>query len=409
MESSGSEHGSPTGSRRRRIFAAADANRVPLRTILTIWALCIATFIGYKLILHLHAILLVVVVSALLAAILNPFVGAVQRLQIKGWQPHRGQAVAVVFTFFLLVFAGVATAFGYPLVNAVVHFANRAPDLVKQAEHGKGWIGHLVQKFQIQSKVQQYAPKLATAAQNLAKPALSFGKATVTAVLGFVTIVMLTLFTLLELPRMGARMARTMSEERVAEGRRIAVAVSESVTRYVLGRVVMSLIAFIASFILLFFTHCPFVLLLALWVAIVDVLPIVGGFLQFVVITPVALSHSVSTGIVVGVVWLVYMQVENHILNPVIMSKAVKLSPLVVLLAVLTGASVGGVVGSLFGGLVGAFFAIPVAGAIQVVFRELWDQTAGPEPLSDLPMAPGSTGDPVPAGSGTPGVEGDGA
>ena len=130
-----------------------------------------------------------------------------------------------------------------------------------------------------------------------------------------------------------------------------------------LGRGLMALIAGVASFVLLLITGTPFPLLLALWVLLADVLPIVGGFLQFVIIVPIALFHSLGGGIAVAIVWLVYMQFENHILNPVVLSRAVKMSALVVLLAVLVGASLGDVAGSIFGGLIGALFAIPVAGA----------------------------------------------
>ncbi len=72
---------------------------------------------------------------------------------------------------------------------------------------------------------------------------------------------------------------------------------------------------------------------------------------------------------------LVYTQVENHILNPVIMSKTVKISPLLVLLAVLVGASLGSLVGGVFGGFVAALLAIPLAGALQVLVREAWQAT----------------------------------
>ena len=91
------------------------------------------------------------------------------------------------------------------------------------------------------------------------------------------------------------------------------------------------------------------------------------------------------------VVFLVYTQVENHILNPVIMSKTVRISPLLVLIAVLVGASLGSLVGGLFGGFVAALLAIPAAGALQVLVREAWQVTAPPPapPEDDAPAAPG--------------------
>jgi len=78
------------------------------------------------------------------------------------------------------------------------------------------------------------------------------------------------------------------------------------------------------------------------------------------------------------VVFLVYTQLENHILNPVIMSKTVRISPLLVLISVLVAASLGDWVGGLFGGFVAALLAIPAAGALQVITREAWRLTAPP-------------------------------
>src|SRR6202042_2449976 len=87
---------------------------------------------------------------------------------------------------------------------------------------------------------------------------------------------------------------------------------------------------------------------------------------------------SLPAGLVTLVVFLVYTQLENHILNPVIMSKTVRISPLLVLVSVLVAASLGDWVGGLFGGFVAALLAIPFAGAFQVIVREAWRLTAPP-------------------------------
>jgi hypothetical protein len=122
----------------------------------------------------------------------------------------------------------------------------------------------------------------------------------------------------------------------------------------------------------------PFPLLWALWVALVDFLPMIGGALAGIPVVIFAAFHSLTAGIVTLVVFLVYTQLENHILNPVIMSKTVRISPLLVLISVLVAASLGDWVGGLFGGFVAALLAIPAAGALQVITREAWRLTAPP-------------------------------
>jgi predicted PurR-regulated permease PerM len=124
----------------------------------------------------------------------------------------------------------------------------------------------------------------------------------------------------------------------------------------------------------------PFPLLWALWVALVDFIPVVGGALAGIPTVLFAAGHSLSAGIATLIVFLVYTLIENHVLNPIVMSRTVRINPLLVLLSILIGASIGSWIGSSFGAFVLAVVAIPIAGAIQVVIGELWRETAPAEP-----------------------------
>ena len=151
---------------------------------------------------------------------------------------------------------------------------------------------------------------------------------------------------------------------------------NRSVTGYMLGNILTSMIAGLVVFVTLLVTGVPFPFLWALWVALVDFLPMIGGALAGIPTVLFAAAHSLTAGIVTLVVFLVYTQVENHILNPVVMSQTVRVNPLLVLLSILIGASIGDWIGGTFGAFVAALLAIPAAGAIQVVTRELWQTTA---------------------------------
>jgi len=151
-----------------------------------------------------------------------------------------------------------------------------------------------------------------------------------------------------------------------------------SVSGYMLGNVLTSLIAGVVSGVTLAILGVPFALLLGAFVALVDLLPLVGGLLAGVPVVVIAAIHSVPAGIVMLIVFLVYQQIENHVLNPVIMSKTVRLNPFWVLLAVLIGAALGGKIGGDLGTFVGALIGIPVGGALQVAVREV---RLGPDAL----------------------------
>ncbi len=122
----------------------------------------------------------------------------------------------------------------------------------------------------------------------------------------------------------------------------------------------------------------PFPYLWALWVALVDFLPMIGGALAGIPTVLFAAAHSLTAGIVTLVVFLIYTQLENHVLNPIVMSRTVRVNPLLVLLSILVGGEIGSWIGGIFGAFVGALLAIPAAGAIQVVVREVW-QDHGPD------------------------------
>jgi predicted PurR-regulated permease PerM len=362
-------------TRLERLWAAAEARHIPLRAILVSVGVVAATFVAGKLIYRLRDVILLMVVAGFIALILNPLVLAVQRWLV----PRRGWAVAVVTLLGMLVFAGLAVAFGYPLVNGITHLAQNLPKYVDQAQHGKGWIGHLVTRYHVQSWVQKNAPKLVSFGQSLAKPALSLGKGALSLLISLLTIFILALMLLLEGPKLRTGVLNVMSPARAERYSRIARDVNRSVSGYMFGNLLTSLIAGLVVFVTLLITGVPFPFLWALWVALVDFLPMIGGALAGIPTVLFAVTHSLSAGIITLVVFLIYTQIENHVLNPIVMSKTVRVNPLLVLVSILVGASIGSWIGGVFGAFVAALVAIPFAGAMQVLVREIW-QTTAPQP-----------------------------
>jgi predicted PurR-regulated permease PerM len=363
----------PAGARIARLWKAADRSGVPLRTIIVAVLVVAFFYLSGKLIYRLRDVILLILVAGFVALILNPLVLVMQRYVVK----RRGLAVTMVTLVALVVFMGLAYAFGYPLVEAITHLANRLPSYVASAQSGKGWIGHLATKYHVQHWVSQNAPKLVTYAQNLTKPVLSVGSAALSLLIELVTIFILVLLLLLEGPRLRRGFLGLLSPGQAAEVASVSSEVNRAVVGYMLGNFLTSIICGFVVFVTLMIVGVPFPGLWALWVALVDFLPMIGGALAGIPVVLFAAFHGLGAGIVTLIVFLVYTQIENHVLNPIIMSKTVRISPLLVLLAVLIGASIGSWVGGLFGGFVAALLAIPAAGALQVIVREAW-QLSGP-------------------------------
>jgi predicted PurR-regulated permease PerM len=357
---------------RSRAGDAATRRGVPLATIVTTVVVAVLVIDVNALVILVLWVLRSLILSLLLAGFVAVLLSApVHFLERRGMR--RTPAAVVVTLVAVVVFVGILAAFTAPLVEQVTAFANKLPTLVKQAEHGKGWVGHLVTRFHLQRFVQHNLPKLTHNVLSGLKPAqaLSVGKAAISTVVTLSLIAVLAFFLLIEGPALWGSILRTMSPQRAARVAHVYHESSRSVTGYMFGNALTSIIAGIIVFITLTILGVPFAPLLGVWVGLVDLLPLVGGLLAGAPVIVIATLHSVTAGIIMAIVFLAYQLTENHVLNPVIMSRTVRLNPLWVMLSVVVGAALGGRVGSGLGAFVGALLGIPIGGAIQVAAREI--------------------------------------
>jgi predicted PurR-regulated permease PerM len=316
-------------------------------------------------------------VSLLLAMALNPGVDALQRRGIR----HRGSAAAIVYLLVTAVIAGIGALVLPTLIQQVADFVNALPGYVHDLTTGRGPLGFLETKYHVVERVQKAVSGGGSgAASSLAggaSAALDVTRSVVTFVAAVVTITFLTLFMLLEGPRWVSRSIELLPTERRAEWREIADDVYQLVGRYVTGNLLISLIAGTATTIVLLALGVPFALALGLLVAVLDLIPLAGATLAAIVVTLVALTDSVTSAIIVAVFFILYQQIENHLLQPLVYGRTVRLSPLAILLSVLIGSQVAGIVGALV--------AIPVGGTIQILLEHWQRHRRGPgdEPAGD--------------------------
>jgi predicted PurR-regulated permease PerM len=320
--------------------------------------------------------------SLLLALALNPAVEAFQRLGVR----RRGAAAALVYLAVAAVIAGIAALIIPTLVQQVGDFIDAVPGYVQQLTAGRGPLGFLERDYHVVERVRKAVASGgggagAGALAGGASTALDVTRSVVTFVAAVVTITFLTLFMLLEGPAWIDRSISMLPERIQPAWREIADDIYHLVGRYVTGNLLISLIAGTATTIVLLALGVPFALALGLVVAILDLIPLAGATLGAIVVTLVALSHSLTAAIIVLVFFIVYQQVENHLLQPLIYGRTVRLSPLAILLSVLIGSQLAGVIGALA--------AIPVGGTIQVLLDH-WQASRRPP---EDPMPP-----PEPAG-----------
>jgi predicted PurR-regulated permease PerM len=328
----------------------------------------------------LHNVLIELLISVFLAIALNPLVSATERrLHLK-----HGPASVLVFLATILVVVLFLIVIFTPLYNEVRSFTAHLPEYLDKAEKSR-LFKDLDQRYDILKKLREQSQSLPNRLPATASAALGLAGTVANAVFETITILFLTLFLLLELPSLGRSIVSLLPPEQADTAIRMQGEISQTVARYVATNIAVSIFAGIITWISLIILGVPFALVLALLMGLFDLLPLIGATLGGAIVVIVAtITVGVTAGLIMIVVLVVYQQTENHLVQPIVMKRSVAVSPLIVILSVLTGAALLGILGALL--------AIPVAGSIQIVLRdvvaarrmrvaELYSMSGRPPPL----------------------------
>ena len=336
------------------------------RAVLVVLGIILAGIVMIEILQAARGVLIWIFVAIFLALALNPAVDWVQQRGVR----RRGLAVGIVFVGAILAIAALGATFVPTLVAQVNDFIDAVPGYAEDLTAGRGPLGFLEREYQITERVREAIEEGGAAGVlGFSGTALAVTKGVVTAVVATITIAFLTLFMLLEGPTWVERFYGLLPEEKQPRWRAVGEDVYRTIGGYVTGNLAISLIAGIVSTSVLLALGVPFAVALGLLVALLDLIPLAGATIAAVIVTTVGFLDSTTSGIVLLVFFIVYQQLENHLLQPVVYGRTVQLSPLAVLVAVLIGAELAGVVGALA--------AIPLAGAIQVVLRDWLNHRRG--------------------------------
>jgi predicted PurR-regulated permease PerM len=325
-------------------------------TVLAVLGIAIAVGLLLEIIWIARHIITWVLIAVFLTLALNPAVEWFQRRGVRS----RGLATAITVLLTLAGFAALGALFIPTLVHEVNGFAHALPGYVDDITHRRGRLGFLESKYHITQRVRDAVESGgATKLLGLTGTAVAITKGIITAIVATVTIVFMTVFMLLEGPLWVERFFALLPESSRDRWRGVGHQIYRTVGGYVTGNLLISVIAGISSTIVMVALGVPYAVALGLLVAILDLIPLAGATLAAIIVSAVGFIHSIVAGIVLIVFFIVYQQIENHLLQPLVYSRTVRLSPLVILISVLIGAELAGVLGALA--------AIPVAGTIQVL------------------------------------------
>jgi predicted PurR-regulated permease PerM len=344
------------------------------RTVVSVALILVGLAVALWVVYASRHVLTWVLVALFLALAINP---AVERLQRATGLVKRGAAAAIIYLITLAVLVGLGFVLIAPLVDQVRGLADAAPGYVNDVTKGRGPLGFLETKYHIVEKVRHATQGGGSNIVGGASTALSITRSVLTAIAGIVTVAFLTFFMVLEGPAWWERIVGLAAPENRPRYRALGDRIAATISGYVTGNLLISLIAGAGTALVLFLCGVPFALALGLLVAVLDLIPLAGATIAGIIIVTIALLQSLTVGVIVAVFFIVYQQLENHLLQPLVYGRTVELSPLAVLISVLVGAELAGVLGALM--------AIPVAGALQIAFldwREARAAAAPPPPRS---------------------------
>ena len=340
----------PLGSLGRRFN-----RRSPFYIGLTASAGVAVTYGAVRLLGSLSSVLVLIGVAFFLALGLEPAASWFVNRKLPRWA-----ATTLVFAIFLAMVGAFVAAAVPPLVQQASELIKQAPHYLQQAQDHSSAIGRLNERFHVQQRITD---TFNGSGGSVVNHVVSAGSAVFGAVADSLVVIVLTVYFLVDMPRIRTNLYRLVPHSRRPRAILIGDEVFAKVGAYVLGNVLISVIAGAATFVWLMAFDVPYPLLLGIFVALLDLVPVVGSTIAGVVVAAVALTVSLPVCIETTVFFVVFRLLEDYLLVPRIIGRAVKVPALITVVAVLIG-------GALLG-IVGALVAIPIAAAVQLLTQEV--------------------------------------
>jgi predicted PurR-regulated permease PerM len=330
-----------------------------VRTIARIVLVTAAIIAGLVLLYRLRNVIGLVLIAIFFALAIAPAVNWLNRHRVP-----RPLAILIVYLSIAASIFGIGLLVVPPLVNGVNDLSDDLPGYVDDLRHNETFRKY-DNKYHITDKLTEQAEDLPS---KLGDAAGTLRDVTVNVFSKFVqlfSILVITFLLLMDGHRILDFFYRQMGPQREARTRKIASDISDAIAGYVFGNFVISIAAGIVTYVTLLIIDVPFALPLAILFAFFDLIPLIGATLGGILVGIVVAFVSFPGGLIVWVIVLiVYQQIENNVIQPVVYGQTVQIHPLVVIIAVLIGSALLGVLGVLV--------AIPAAAALQSVVRDWW-------------------------------------
>jgi predicted PurR-regulated permease PerM len=305
-----------------------------------------------------HEVLLTIGLAVVFALGLDPLV---VRLTRRGM--GRGAASLLVFAALFVIAAALVIWVATPIWNETRQLVDDVPGYLDDLKD-EPLVKQLNDGTEVADKAESVAKDAAKEIPKAASSLLGITGALVGSVLSVVTLVFLTLFLLIGLPDFKRAVLAMLPPAQAARVDHTLSAVTETIAYSLLGNLVISVIAGSVVGVTAVIIGAPFPIVLAVIVGLFDLIPQVGSLIAAVIVVAITLAGAGAVpAVIMLLVILVYQQIENYVIQPMVYRKAVELSGFATIAVVMAGGALLGVIG--------AILAVPVATSLKVVFREL--------------------------------------
>ncbi len=334
------------------------------RTVLRVLAVGIGSVLALLLVFKLRNAITLLFISAFLAMALNPAVSWLsKKLRIKSRVRSAAIAYVVVLTILLSFFSLVVP----PLFRQTTDFVSTLPVKISEFKTQDGSASKFVRQYNLDDQLTDFGKDFSSKSTRLRGQAFNVAGRVGGALISLITVLVLTFMLLVEGPGLIDKFWEVQSKENRLKYRRLSMRMYGVVTGYVTGQLIITVIASSASLIAMLIASTVIgksinVVALAGIVALFGLIPLIGNTLAAVIVVFACLLTSPILAIVMAIFFVVYQQIENVTIQPYIQARKNEMTPLVVFVSALLGAS--------FGGLLGAFVAIPTAGCIKILIEE---------------------------------------
>ena len=346
--------------------AQIQARAVAKIAIIVLAMIAVAVLLALM-VLHTRTTLQWVVIAIFFALGVAPLVSFVERVKIRGRGLPRWLAIIVVYLLGLLFFLFVLLQVLPPMIKEVEKLATQLPTYISDFEkwaEGNEQFRELNDKYDITKTLTDEAKELPT---KLGGAASEAGALTVQAgqnIFAAITILALAFFLVLDRGRLYLNAVSRLPGNAAERGRRIGEGIFRVTKSYISVTLLSAVMAGAFTWIMLEILNIPMAIPLAVLVAFLDLIPLIGFTLAGLLIAIVAGITDFPTALIVwGIAFLVYQQLQDRVFQPLLFKQAVHLNPAISIVAILLGAEILGILGALI--------AIPVAGSIAVILKEL--------------------------------------